>query len=164
MVGAPGFEAAAPTAELPAQVAILMRNATGIKIRDVLLTRLTANSRRFQGSFVSETAGQFELIFDPEQYAIDAPRVSTLIDVRQVSLESRRPEANLRLMSELAELTGGSVVHPGDAASVHELIPDRQYVMPDDITETIWDSKLALLIFVLLITTEWTPRNLHGLT
>ncbi|MCH8964166.1 MAG: hypothetical protein IIB58_04330 [Planctomycetes bacterium] len=162
------FEAAAPmaapAAELPDQVAILMRSATGIKIRDVLLTRLTANSRRFQGSFVSETAGQFELIFDPEQYAIDAPRVSTLIDVRQVSLESRRPEANLRLMSELAELTGGSVVHPGDAASVHELIPDRQYVMPDDITETIWDSKLALLIFVLLITTEWTLRKLNGLT
>ncbi len=155
---------AAPAAELPDQVAILMRSATGIKIGDVLLTRLTANSRRFQGSFVPEGAGQIELIFDPEQYAIDAPRVSALVDVRQVSLESRRPEANLRLMSELAEMTGGSIVHPGDAASAHELIPDRQYVMPDDITETIWDSKLALLIFVLLITTEWALRKLNGLT
>ncbi len=159
-----GASPAAPAAELPGQVAILMSNATGIKIGEVLLTRLTANSRRFQGSFVPETAGQIELIFDPEQYALDAPRVSALIDVRQVSLESRRPEANLRLMSELAEMTGGSVVHPGDAASVHELIPDRQYVMPDDITETIWDSKLALLIFVLLITAEWALRKLNGLT
>ncbi len=158
------FEAAAPAAELPDQVAILMRSATGIKIGDVLLTRLTANSRRFQGSFVPEAAGQIELICDPEQYALDVPRVSVLVNVRQVSLESRRPEANLRLMSELAELTGGSVVHPGDAASVHELIPDRQYVMPDDITETIWDSKLALLIFVLLITAEWALRKLNGLT
>ena len=67
-------------------------------------------------------------------------------------------------MSELAEVTGGSVVHPGDAGSLHELIPDRQYVMPDDITETIWDSKLALLIFVLLITAEWALRKLNGLT
>ncbi len=158
------FEEAALAAELPDQVAILMRSATGIKIGEVLLTRLTANSRRFQGSFVPEAAGQIELIFDPEQYALDAPRVSTLIDVRQVSLESRRPEANIRLMSELAEVTGGSVVHPGDAASVHELIPDRQYVIPDDITETIWDSKLALLIFVLLITAEWALRKLNGLT
>ncbi len=162
------FEAGAPTAppavELPDRVAILMRSATGIKIGDVLLTRLTANSRRFQGSFVPEAAGQIELIFDPEQYAIDAPRVSALVDVRRVSLESRRPEANLRLMSELAETTGGSVVHPGDAASIYELIPDRQYVMPDDITETIWDSNVALLIFVLLITTEWALRKLKGLT
>ncbi len=158
------FEAPAPAAELPDQVAILMRNAMGIKIGDVLLTRLTANSRRFQGSFVPEAAGQIELMFDPDQYALDAPRVSVLIDVRQVSLESRRPEANIRLMSELAEVTGGSVVHPGDAGSLHELIPDRQYVMPDDITETIWDSKLALLIFVLLITAEWALRKLNGLT
>ena len=40
----------------------------------------------------------------------------------------------------------------------------RDYVMPDDITETIWDSKLTLLIFVLLITAEWALRKLNGLT
>ncbi len=158
------FEEAAQSLQLPDNVSALIRSAAGIRLGQTTLTRLTADSKHFQGSYLPTITGQLEIVFDPERYALDFPRVSTLVEVQQQSLENRIPQANLQLMSELAEKTGGSILKPWWAASVHQQIPDRQYVIPDDITETIWDSKLALVVFVILITTEWILRKLNGLT
>ena len=70
----------------------------------------------------------------------------------------------LKLLREIAEQTGGHVLSPDKAGAIHEYVPDRKYVIPDDLTETIWDSKLALALFVILVTGEWIMRKLSGLT
>lgn len=158
------FESAAMASKLPDNITASVRSPGGVSLDQVSLTRLTADSAHFQGSFVPHAAGQLEFVFDPELYALDIPRLSTLVEVEHRSLESRRPQANIQLVTELAEQTGGRVIQPWQAATIHEIIPDRKYIVPDDITETIWDSKLALILFVLLITAEWILRKLKGLT
>jgi outer membrane protein TolC len=40
-------------------------------MKEVTLTRLTANSRNFQGATTLTQAGQFEAVFSPEQYALE---------------------------------------------------------------------------------------------
>lgn len=158
------FEEASQCAALPDTVQADLRNAVGVRLGEVSLTRLTANSRYFQGSYLPATTGQQEITFDPERYLLDDPPISTLIDVEPQTLENREPQANLALMTELADATGGAVVEPTQLASLLERIPDKQVVIPDDVTESIWDSRLALMIFVLLITTEWIMRKRSGLT
>jgi hypothetical protein len=42
-------------------------------------------------------------------------------------------------------------------------IRDRSVQIPDDITEPLWDSKLTLVLFALMISMEWALRKVFGL-
>ena len=83
--------------------------------------------------------------------------------VEPADLEARRPEANHDVMERLAAETGGQVVELDGLAAAFETIPDRSVRIPDDVSEPLWDSKLALLLFVLMITVEWALRKFGGM-
>lgn len=157
------FDDAATALQVPEKVSVSIRSSQGVKLAEPMLTRLTANSKHFQGSFLSKEVGQLEVVFQPRRYGLDLPDVRAFFEVDRQSLEDRKPEANVEMMARLAESTGGKVVQPWDAATIPDLIPDRKYVVPDDIVETVWDSKLAMMMFVILIGAEWILRKLNGL-
>ena len=88
---------------------------------------------------------------------------SVAVRVEQPDLEARRPEANHDVLKRIAEATGGQVVELDQLEKVFGTIRDRNVQIPDDVTESLWDSKLILMLFVLMISLEWILRKAFGL-
>ncbi len=147
--------------QLPDRIDLAVRRADGTAVSETTLVRAAAESQIFQGLLVAGEAGQFEVAYGGEPP--DVPPATALFRVRRQSLEEVRPQANPALLAELARLTGGDVIQPREAATLPEHISDRRYVVPDDVVETIWDSRMALALFALLIVGEWLLRQLSGL-
>ena len=121
--------------------------------------RVDPSSNMFEAWFVPPRAGAYVLrCRDIVPRAGDRP-ASTLIRVEPADLEARHPEADHDLLGRIAAETGGGVVDLNRMSEAFARIRDRSVRIPDDITEPLWDSKLALVLFVVLITTEWTLRK-----
>ena len=89
--------------------------------------------------------------------------VSAAILVQRPDLEARRPEADHDVLNRIASATGGRVLDLDQLETGFATIRDRSVQIPDDVTEPLWDSKLALMLFVVLISMEWVVRKACGL-
>jgi len=83
--------------------------------------------------------------------------------VDRPDVETRRPEADHETLQQIAESTGGRVFELDELESGFAEIKDRRAQIPDDIVEPLSDSKLVLLLFVLIISVEWSLRKGFGL-
>ena len=55
------------------------------------------------------------------------------------------------------------IIEQLQSGAASKAILDRSVRVPDDLLEPLWDSKLALGLFVLLIAAEWSLRKVIGL-
>ena len=87
-----------------------------------------------------------------------------LVDERDLELDN--PAADHALLAELAALTGGSVVTPEQHGAFLERLLKEGLVRREE-TEvtrvTLWDNWSFLILFVALLSAEWTLRKLRGL-
>ena len=130
---------------------------------------------RVQLQCVAEQAPLFESIYIPDgpgRYRVEAKGIaarpeettpSTGFRVARPNLELRHREANHKVLERMAAQTAGAVLDPDGLGQGFASIPDRSVRIPDDVTETLWDSKLVFVLFALLISMEWTLRKLFGL-
>ncbi len=130
---------------------------------------------RFDAARISPQSNIFEAAYVPPRpggYAVEASgvaRVSTehatsvLIRVDRPDLEGRRPEADHETLERIAAATGGRVLELDQLAEGFAAIRDRSVQIPDDLVEPLWDSKLVLAIFALMISLEWGLRKAFGL-
>jgi hypothetical protein len=125
--------------------------------------RLGPESNRFEGSYVPDHPGSYLLTADGLPPRSGKREVSAAILVRRPDLEARRPEADHEALDRIASATGGRVLDLDQLETEFATIRDRSVQIPDDITEPLWDSKLALMLFVLLISIEWVVRKACGL-
>ncbi len=73
--------------------------------------------------------------------------------------ELRSPDANHALLASLAQRTGGIVLKPEDMASIPSHLPNRKVRVVNESAQPLWDTPLALLLSVLLLTLEWVCRR-----
>jgi uncharacterized membrane protein len=86
--------------------------------------------------------------------------------VKMQSLEARDTSADFTAMQKLARQTGGQYFDYHNMASIGDLaalIPRDPQVLSQDITLELWDGTVFLLLFVVLVSTEWSLRKLWGL-
>ncbi len=75
--------------------------------------------------------------------------------------ELRTPQSNHPLLSALAEATGGAVLAPAEVGTLEQRLPRREVRLPGAGEEkSLWDSPLALMLVVGLLTIEWVGRRL----
>lgn len=120
-------------------------------------------SRIFEGSFVPVRPGGLTIqatgiITPPGERA-----GSVEVRIERPDLEAKRPEADHESLERIAAATGGRVLEPENLADAFSAIRDRSVQIPDDIVEPLWDSKLILVLFVLMISMEWGLRKAFGL-
>lgn len=87
-----------------------------------------------------------------------------LVDERDLELDN--PAADHALLTDLAGLTGGSVVTPEQYPAFLERLRKEGLVRREEteITRaTLWDNWPFLIVFITLLTVEWTIRKLRGL-
>jgi hypothetical protein len=126
--------------------------------------RVSVDPDRFEASFVPPTPGSFTI------RAAEAPSrekkeasSAAIVRVNAPDLESRRPAANHQALQMIAAGTGGQVVPLDRLEETFGAIPDRSLIIPDDVEESLWDSKLVLSLFVLIAGCEWVLRKVFGL-
>lgn len=126
-------------------------------------TRLAPGVDVFEGSFVPPRAGNFAVAATSLQAPNAGPATAVQIEMQPADLEARRPEANHELLERLARGTDGKIIELDTLQAEFAALRDRSVQIPDDVVEPLWDSKLVLTLFVLLISTEWALRKLWGL-
>ena len=127
------------------------------------LHRLGPESNIFEGSWLPPRPGSFALQADGLGEGRGGGSPTVAIRVEQPDLEAQQPEANHQALERIAEATGGQMVELDQLESVFSTIRDRNVQIPDDIRESLWDSKLVLMLFVLVISMEWILRKAFGL-
>ncbi|MCH8966488.1 MAG: hypothetical protein IID43_02325 [Planctomycetes bacterium] len=128
-----------------------------------LLHRIGDDSDLFEGTFVPPRAGSFVLRADEIAGGPGERSPSIGVRIEQPDLEARRPEADHDVLQRIADATGGRVVDLDQLESAFGEIRDRSVQIPDDVVEPLWDSKVSLMLFVLLMTAEWGLRKVFGL-
>ncbi len=83
--------------------------------------------------------------------------------VQHPDLEARTPQADHDVLQRLADGTEGAVLELDQLEKGFSEIRDRRTNIPDDLVEPLWDSKLAVILFAVLISLEWVLRKLFGL-
>ena len=73
--------------------------------------------------------------------------------------ELRRPETDHGLLSRLSSETGGQSLSVANVAEVSDHLPNRRRRLLDEVTESLWDTPLALMLVVALATFEWVGRR-----
>jgi hypothetical protein len=90
-----------------------------------------------------------------------ADDLTARIEVWQADDEMRRPQTDHPLLNRLADATGGRVLAPDQLSLLPRLLPNRKLKLAGDPEiHTLWDTPLALLLVVFLLTAEWIGRRL----
>ncbi|MFH0981072.1 MAG: hypothetical protein V2A79_05995 [Planctomycetota bacterium] len=156
------------------EVRLIVRDQEGQPVAQVDAKRLGGMSPLFEGSFIPPGVGTFSFsiegqpsgvgpAFQPVGPAFQPVGPAASFHVKQASLEFRRPEADHATLERLAAETGGELVAPDRLTEVFAQLRDRSVRIPDDVSEPLWDSRLAFILFAFLITCEWILRKVYGM-
>ncbi len=117
-----------------------------------------SGSRRvYRAAWRPTTPGHLRLhVAEPALQDID---ITHHIEVIHPNDELRQPLPDHDRLRALAEQTGGQIVPLGQLDELIKLVPNRARRTPNDIREPLWDSPLALIVVVLLLTIEWIGRK-----
>jgi hypothetical protein len=121
--------------------------------------RIGPDANVFEGTWVAPRPGTFALTAADAPSLPDERRIPAVVRIDPPNLESRRPDADHELLSRLAQGTGGRVIELNELEAAFGDIRDRSVQIPDDLVEPLWDSKLALGVFALLLLIEWVGRK-----
>ena len=117
--------------------------------------------RRAEGRWTPTAAGEYELRLEDDagQELATAP-----LRVYDGSAERTLVQPNAELMSELARLSGGRVLEPGDPDAINRWLSTQRISreVPGR-TQPAWDRPEFWLSFLLLLGGEWIVRRRGGL-
>jgi len=115
------------------------------------------NSRSFTGLWIPPEAGRWSV--RPTESSLTPYRLSRDVEVALPDDELRAPETDHPLLARLASETGGKVYTPDQIGDLAQSLPNRQVRLVNEVTESLWDTPLALILAVFLLTLEWVGRR-----
>jgi hypothetical protein len=148
-------------ASLGDQTTLALRDARGLAVAEAPAERVDPSSSVFEASFVAPRSGSFVVGCREITPRTGDQPATAVFRVTPADLEAQRPEADHELLARIALETGGQALNA--LTEAFGQIRDRSARIPDDISEPLWDSKLALILFLLVITAEWALRKVFGL-
>lgn len=118
-------------------------------------------SRTYATIWVPSEAGDFELEVTDSALAgrVDPAQLKSGVRVTLPDAELRNPQSNHGLLAKLAEKTGGAIVQPAALANLPDQLPNRKVRVVNETSQPLWDTPLALLLSVLLLSLEWVGRR-----
>lgn len=123
-------------------------------------------ARVFSTTWIPTESGRYRATTDDPTLAsaatgAAADDLTARIDVWQPDDEMRRPQTDHPLLARVAEATGGRVLPTGELSDLPRYLPNRRLKLAGEPEiHTLWDTPLALLLVVLLLTAEWVGRRL----
>ncbi|MBL0927955.1 MAG: hypothetical protein IBJ11_09950 [Phycisphaerales bacterium] len=117
-----------------------------------------APSRTYSAIWLPGEPGVYTV--EPAEPSLNALRLSAAAEVGVPNDELRDPATDHALLASLAEQTGGRVLTPAELRSLPTLLPNRQVRQLAETAEPLWDTPLALILVLTLLTLEWVGRRL----
>lgn len=154
----------------PELLAGLRQNAT-VQILDesktvvgsVELIRTGEKTKEFVGGWVAPAPGRYVARWQlPGQSETTAP-VSDPVEITRPDAENRDLSSDHAALQQLADQTGGKALTPDQMAKLPLLIGDRSQQVSSDLVRDLWDTRLSMILIVVLLTTEWIVRKASGL-
>jgi len=130
---------------------------------NVVLQRIGPAASTFEGTWVAPRAGFFDVQTSSAWLRPGEAAISASFRVRPPDLEFRAPQADHEALNRVAELTSGAVIELDRLVEGLAGIRDQSVRIPDDVVEPLWDSRLAMICFAMLLTCEWALRKAFGL-
>jgi uncharacterized membrane protein len=148
--------------QLPDQIRVEETDANNQPVRMENLVRQDGSGgETFAGSFTADKVGKFTIHLPPIVAGVDM--METPIDVTLPQLELNDPRVDRIQLSRLASETLGKPIDFANAAAELEAIPSAAKVLPITSGQPLWNAPITLVVFVLLIGTEWVVRKLYGM-
>ncbi|MDD4890734.1 MAG: VWA domain-containing protein [Phycisphaerae bacterium] len=155
---------------LPETIRIRVTDQAGNQLEDLVLQR---SGWTYEGEYVPLREGDWAFQLDGSdveaRFGIapgarkDQAMPRTQVHVSQSSQESKDLSIDTKEFPRLAIRTNGKNVTVAGLADLAKAIPDMGRGVNNDQDFRLWDSRLALFIFALLITAEWILRKKHNL-
>ncbi len=125
---------------------------------ELTLRREADQRRRYAATWAPSLPGRWRID------AIDSPLVgldlSTEVEAILADDELRRPETNHALLANLADASEGRLIEPVNLTELSTFLPNRQLRLVTERYETLWDTPLALIMVIFLLTAEWVGRRI----
>jgi len=143
-------------------VTAVLESADGRPIAEITLRRVDGTEDQFAATYLPAETGELRLrIDDPDLRLFN---LESNVEVFRPDDEMRRPETDHALLRNLATETGGDIVVPEQVSTIAARLPNRSVTTVNPLTESIWDTPLALALLFGLLTLEWIGRKLIRLT
>ena len=114
----------------------------------------------YTGTWLPEAPGVWDA--EPTDAALADAALSREVEVTLVDDELRRPETDHELLADLSAQTGGRMFEVSDVRDLFEdpmNLPKRRVVLLNERSESLWDTPLALILVIGLLTAEWVVRR-----
>lgn len=131
----------------------------------IQLVPLEGAPERYAARLPELKPGNYEVWLNTEnsRVKLDQDIMSELVVRPELSTELASISCNREFLQQLATVSGGQLLEPWEVSNLIELLrpEDAQHSVTQEVT--LWDHWAPLLLFFLLLTTEWVVRKLHGL-
>ncbi len=154
--------------QLPPQLRVeIVDEETGQTIRQEALQRQEGSPEHFSIAFVADRVGKFNVRLPAQltegQQGLDptGPHIEVIVP----RLELSKPAVDEQMLQMLSKMSPGNQIVPLAEARVKlpELIKTAAVTRQRPNTEPLMDGWKALMIFVLLLTSEWVLRKVFGM-
>jgi len=125
---------------------------------ELTLRAESADARTFATIWTPNEPGTWTI--KPTESSLVALGLEESVRVVLPDDETRHPETDHELLASISEQTGGRVLPPGDLVDLPQLLPNRRTRIVHEIAEPLWDTPLALILVIGLLTLEWVGRRM----
>jgi len=131
----------------------------GSVVATIMLRGEAGTSGRYSATYLPTRTGTLTVRL--ADAAFRGEGLSAEVDVYRAEDEMQNPEADHGLLAQLAEQTGGAFLSVDDwYEKLPSMLPNRAVRTQMDVTESIWDTPLFLIVFMLLLVVEWVARKM----
>jgi hypothetical protein len=146
--------------QLSEQIGVQILDSDAQLIAPVTLVR-QPGSDTYLASFTADRIGKFSVLLKSVAPGVEEIRVPLEISLPKLELSS--PQVDRPALSRFATETAGRVIEWNDAERQLLSIPSAERQIPVLSSQPIWDAPIALVVFILLLTSEWVVRKIFGM-
>ena len=134
-------------------------------MQKVQLVPLEGAPERYSGKIPTLPSGTYTVRLNVLNAGVklDQQVSSELIVQRQLSTELANVSCNREFLQQIATTTGGQLLEPWQLTNLPELLKPQDESDSVLQEQTLWDHWTVLVLFFVLLTTEWVIRKMNGL-
>jgi len=125
---------------------------------ELTLSRDPGDPRVYSTTWAPTEPGEW--IISPLTSALLGLDLQSEVSVSLPNDELRRPETDHLLLTQIALRTEGRSIAPEEMDVIASELPNRQVRRIRERTEALWDTPLALILLIGLLTAEWVGRRI----
>ncbi|MFK7821939.1 MAG: hypothetical protein AB8G99_24790 [Planctomycetaceae bacterium] len=120
-------------------------------------------TRSHSAKILSPPAGAYrvELLIDGQQP--DEPIDADFYVEEEKSLELSDVSCNRELLQQIADASGGKLFNADEVSEIVKMFTTKEQKQTETLETSVWDHWTMMLLFFVLLTTEWVVRKLNGL-